>query len=80
VAAIDVFRAFTTAAVALSNGASSIVIVRSVGEALALRNAGIGHRYAVAAKITAPIAHHRGVNVNFTETKKAKAIRETSSK
>jgi 2-phosphosulfolactate phosphatase len=42
VAVIDVFRAFTTAAVALANGASSIVMVRTVEEALALREAGIG--------------------------------------
>jgi 2-phosphosulfolactate phosphatase len=42
VAIIDVFRAFTTAAVALANVASSIVMVRSVEEALALREAGIG--------------------------------------
>jgi 2-phosphosulfolactate phosphatase len=42
VAVIDVFRAFTTAAVALANGASSVVMVRTVEEALALRNAGIG--------------------------------------
>src|SRR6266850_8237539 len=42
VAVIDVFRAFTTAAVALANGASKIVIVRTVEEALALREAGIG--------------------------------------
>jgi 2-phosphosulfolactate phosphatase len=42
VAVIDVFRAFTTAAVALANGASRIVMVRSVEEALALRDAGIG--------------------------------------
>ena len=42
VAVIDVFRAFTTAAVALANGASSIVMVRSVEEALALREAGVG--------------------------------------
>ena len=42
VAIIDVFRAFTTAAVALANGASRIVMVRSVEEALALRDAGIG--------------------------------------
>jgi hypothetical protein len=42
VAIIDVFRAFTTAAVALANGASSIVMVRSAEEALALRDAGIG--------------------------------------
>jgi 2-phosphosulfolactate phosphatase len=41
-AIIDVFRAFTTAAVALANGASSIVMVRTVEEALALREAGIG--------------------------------------
>jgi 2-phosphosulfolactate phosphatase len=42
VAIIDVFRAFTTAAVALANGASAIVMVRSVEEALGLRDAGIG--------------------------------------
>jgi len=42
VAIIDVFRAFTTAAVALANGASSIVMVRSVEDAMALREAGIG--------------------------------------
>jgi 2-phosphosulfolactate phosphatase len=42
VAVIDVFRAFTTAAVALANGESSIVMVRAVEEALALREAGIG--------------------------------------
>jgi len=42
VAIVDVFRAFTTAAVALANGASKIVMVRSVEEALALRDAGIG--------------------------------------
>jgi 2-phosphosulfolactate phosphatase len=41
VAIIDVFRAFTTAAVALANGASAIVMVRSVEEALALRDAGV---------------------------------------
>jgi hypothetical protein len=42
VAVIDVFRAFTTAAVALANGATSIVMVRSVEEAMALRDVGIG--------------------------------------
>jgi hypothetical protein len=42
VAVIDVFRAFTTVAVALANGATNIVMVRSVEEALALRDAGIG--------------------------------------
>jgi 2-phosphosulfolactate phosphatase len=42
VAVIDVFRAFTSAAVALANGAAGIVMVRSVEEALALRDAGIG--------------------------------------
>jgi 2-phosphosulfolactate phosphatase len=42
VAVIGVFRAFTTAAVALANGASSIMMVRTVEEALALRDAGIG--------------------------------------
>jgi 2-phosphosulfolactate phosphatase len=42
VAVIDVFRAFTTAAVALANGASRIVMVRNIEEALALREAGIG--------------------------------------
>jgi 2-phosphosulfolactate phosphatase len=42
VAVIDVFRAFTTAAVALANGASRIVMVPTVEKALALRDAGIG--------------------------------------
>ena len=42
VAVIDVFRAFTTAALALANGASKIVMVRTVREALELRQAGIG--------------------------------------
>jgi 2-phosphosulfolactate phosphatase len=42
VAVIDVFRAFTSAAVALANGASNIVMVRTVNEALELRRAGIG--------------------------------------
>jgi len=42
VAVIDVFRAFTSAAVALANGASKIVMVRTVDEALALREAGKG--------------------------------------
>ena len=41
-AVIDVFRAFTTAAVAPANGASKIVMVRTVKEALELRQAGIG--------------------------------------
>src|SRR5512142_1403928 len=40
VAIIDVFRAFTTAAVALANGASRIIMVGSVAEALALRDSG----------------------------------------
>src|SRR5438309_3319121 len=42
VAVIEVFRAFTTAAVALANGASRIVMVRTVEEAMALRDAGAG--------------------------------------
>ncbi|HUA51331.1 MAG TPA: 2-phosphosulfolactate phosphatase [Candidatus Sulfotelmatobacter sp.] len=42
VAVIDVFRAFTTAAVALANGASRIIMVSTVEEALALRDTGIG--------------------------------------
>ena len=42
VAVIDVFRAFTSATVALANGASSIVMVRTVEEAFKLRGAGIG--------------------------------------
>ena len=42
VAIIDVFRAFTTAAVALANGASKIVMVGAVEEAFKLREAGIG--------------------------------------
>jgi 2-phosphosulfolactate phosphatase len=42
VAVIDVFRAFTTAAITLANGASRIIMVASVEEALALRDGGIG--------------------------------------
>jgi 2-phosphosulfolactate phosphatase len=42
VAIIDVFRAFTTAAVALANGATQITMVGSVDEALALRDSGVG--------------------------------------
>jgi 2-phosphosulfolactate phosphatase len=41
VAIIDVFRAFTTAAVALANGASRIIMLGSVAEAVALRDAGV---------------------------------------
>ena len=41
VAVIDVFRAFTTAAVALANGAERIVMVATVEEALALRDSGV---------------------------------------
>jgi phosphosulfolactate phosphohydrolase-like enzyme len=40
VAIIDVLRAFTTAAVAPANGASAIVRVRSIEEAVALHEAG----------------------------------------
>jgi 2-phosphosulfolactate phosphatase len=42
VAIIDVFRAFTTAAVALANGASRIIMVSTAEEALALRGKGVG--------------------------------------
>ena len=42
VAVIDVFRAFTTAAVAFANGADQIIMVSSIEEALTLRDAGIG--------------------------------------
>lgn len=42
VAVIDVFRAFTTAAVALANGAPQIIMVGSVDEALSLRARGVG--------------------------------------
>jgi len=42
VAVIDTFRAFTTAAVALANGAARIVMVGTVEEALALRAATSG--------------------------------------
>jgi len=43
VAVIDVFRAVTTAAVALANGASSIVMVRTVEEAPKLRDVEVGY-------------------------------------
>lgn len=39
---IDVFRAFTTAAVAFAKGATKIIMVRDVEEALRLRAAGVG--------------------------------------
>ena len=42
VALIDVFRAFTSTAVALANGATGIVMVGTVKEAVALREASIG--------------------------------------
>ncbi len=42
VAVIDVFRAFTSAAVALANGAARIVMVGSADEALAQRQSGLG--------------------------------------
>jgi 2-phosphosulfolactate phosphatase len=42
VAMIDVFRAFTTAAVAFANGAARIIMVSSVEEALRLRDSGVG--------------------------------------
>jgi hypothetical protein len=62
VAIIDVFRAFTTAAVALANGASRIVMVSTVEEALALRDAGIG-RDAIKGKIASRVVDNieRGI-------------------
>lgn len=39
---VDVFRAFTTAAVAFSRGAEKIIMVAEVAEAMALRQAGRG--------------------------------------
>ncbi len=39
---VDVFRAFTTAAVALARGASRIVMVAGIEEALRLRDQGVG--------------------------------------
>jgi 2-phosphosulfolactate phosphatase len=42
VAVVEVFRAFTTAAMALANGAAGIVMVRTIEEALALPDAEIG--------------------------------------
>lgn len=42
VAIIDVFHAFSTAAVALANGASRVIMVSTVEEALALRHTGVG--------------------------------------
>jgi 2-phosphosulfolactate phosphatase len=41
---IDVFRAFTTAAVAFDRGAEKIILVAEVEEALQLRRQGKGHR------------------------------------
>ena len=42
VVVVDVYRAFTTAVVALENGATGIIIVDDIAEALALRAAGKG--------------------------------------
>ena len=42
---IDVFRAFTTAAVAFSRGAYRIIMVDSLDKALALRSSGVGPRH-----------------------------------
>ena len=42
VAVIDTFRAFTTGAVALANGASRIIMVETVEEAMVLREATAG--------------------------------------
>lgn len=39
---VDVFRAFTTAAIAFDRGAKSIILVAEVEEALELRNRGVG--------------------------------------
>jgi 2-phosphosulfolactate phosphatase len=39
---IDVFRVFTTAAVALSRSARRIMMVDSLNKALALRSSGVG--------------------------------------
>ena len=39
---IDVFRAFTTAAIAFANGASQIVLVAEIEEAFALQRRGVG--------------------------------------
>ena len=39
---IDVFRAFTTAAVALANGAARIIMVDDLDTALSLRQQGVG--------------------------------------
>jgi len=39
---IDVFRAFTTAAVAMQNGASRIIMVEDIDQALSLREQGVG--------------------------------------
>ena len=39
---VDVFRAFTTAAVALARGAERIVMVAEIDEALRLRDQGVG--------------------------------------
>jgi 2-phosphosulfolactate phosphatase len=40
---IDVFRAFTTAAVAFDRGAEKIILLAEVDEALGLRQRGLGH-------------------------------------
>jgi 2-phosphosulfolactate phosphatase len=72
VAVIDVFRAFTTAAVALANGASKIVMVSTVEEALAVRQSRVGDICMGEVGGRAPDAFDYGnspfeiVNVDFT--------------
>lgn len=57
---IDVFRAFTTAAVALANGASRIIMVSGVEEALALRDSGAGHMVMGEVRGAAPVGFDLG--------------------
>jgi 2-phosphosulfolactate phosphatase len=57
---IDVFRAFTTAATALSRGAAKIAMVNSVEEALALRSSGVGQLCVGAVDGRAPAAFDFG--------------------
>jgi hypothetical protein len=66
VAVIDVFRAFTSAAVALANGASKIVMVRTVKEALEFRQAGVG-------EICMGEVHGRAPMASISETRPSRS-------
>jgi len=82
VAVIDVFRAFTTGAVALANGAEKIIMVSSIQEALDLRAAGIGQVCAGEANSIKPPAFDYGNSpseIEYVEFNGITLIQRTSA-